>query len=389
MPDSTSHILNDSDLENTEIGFFSKPGLFSHSIYSIIIGFLILLSIGMSVFKIPVFIKTRGILRPSSEVNQILAPVQGIINEIYVNENQLVNKGDPIIHLESEKEILQKNLMLAELDLVRLWIKDINEILDTNDNLLTLGSDKYRIDYQLYNELITNIDFKLNLAKTDYRRFQNLFNDKYISEKEFDESELKYKSLMTEKKQLITGKRKQWINELNEFNLKETGLIKQTSELEFFIEKSSIKAPVSGIIQGIRNKYKGEFCSAGTKICNLIPNTDLVAEIFITPKDIGLISPGQNARLLIDSYDYKYWGGLQANCISISEDVEIIQNQALFRVICVIQSPAYLEFRKKRVTPGKGMTFTAQFLVQEKNVWQLLWDNSYNLISKEPKGKNE
>jgi multidrug resistance efflux pump len=389
MPDSTSHILNDPDLKNNVIGLFSKSRLVSHSIYLIIVGFLMLLSIGMAIFKIPVYIRTRGILRPSSEVNQILTPVQGIVSEIYVNESQLVNKGDPIIRLESKKENLQKIVMVNELNLVRQWMHDIIEITDTNNSILNIVTDKYQIDYQLYNEQIINIDFKLNLANTDYRRFQNLFNEKYISDKEFDESVLRYKSLLTEKKQLITGKKKQWINELNEFKLKEAGLVKQISEIGFFIEKSTITAPISGIIQGIRTKYKGEFCSAGTKICKLIPNTNLVAEIFIPPKDIGFISPGQNVRLLIDSYDYKYWGGLKASCISISEDVEIIENQALFRVICGIQQPAYLEFRQKRVSPGKGMTLTAQFLVEEKNVWQLLWDDSYNMITKEPERKNE
>jgi membrane fusion protein, peptide pheromone/bacteriocin exporter len=389
MPDSTSHILNDPDLRNTVIGFSSKPRLFSHSIYLIIVGFLMLLSIGMAFFKIPVYIRTRGILRPSSEVNQILAPVQGIVDKIYVSENQLVNEGDPIIRLESEKENLQKGLIVAELNLLSEWVQDLITITDTNNVSFNLVTDKYQIDYQLYNEQIQNIDFKLDLAKTDYLRFQNLFNEKYISEKEFDESVLKYISLMTEKKLLITGKKKQWINELNEFKLKETGLVKQISEIGFFIDKSIITAPSSGIIQSIRTKYKGEFCSTGTLMCKLIPNTNLVAEIFIPPKDIGFIRRGQNVRLLIDSYDYKYWGGLKASCSSISEDVEIIENQALFRVICDLQPPACLEFRQKKVSPGKGMTLTAQFLVEEKNVWQLLWDDSFNLISIEPEKKNE
>jgi multidrug resistance efflux pump len=376
-------ILEDPDLNSSLNGLFSNASVISHTIYLIIICLLAFVSVGMAIVHIPVYIQSRGIIRPSAEVNLILAPVQGIIREINVSENQYVTKGYTIISLESEKESLQKKLAVNDLTNVRLWLQDLKKITAGKNGTLILLTDKYRIELILLTEQLEHIDLRLSMAKADFERFQKLKDKNFISEKEFEESALKYKSLQAEKNQLMSEKQKQWINELTELKIRESTLIRQISEINFFIERSIITAPVSGIIQGIRNQYTGGYCSAGASLCNLIPDTGLVAELFITPKDIGFLSPGQSVRLLIDSYDYKYWGALQSECTSISKDIEIIENQALFRVVCELQSNPFLEYRNKRVIPGKGMTLTAQFLVTEKNVWQLLRDEAYNLVTNE------
>jgi len=306
-----------------------------------------------------------------------------------VSENELVSRGQTILQLETAKEELHKNLLINELELLQLWINDLNELLNTNYTSSNLRTEKYRVDIHLFNEETRSIDQKLDLAETDFKKYTNLFKEKYISEKEYEEVNLKYKSLLSEKNKLISEKQLQISNALDECILRKSDLVRQLSEISYFLEKATIVAPVSGIIQGIRNNYTGEYCSAGINICNLIPDTGLIAELYIPPKDIGFITPGQEVRLLIDSYDYKYWGAMKAKCISVSDDIEIIDNHALFRVICELQSQTWLEYRKTRVNPGKGMTLTAQFLVMNRNLWQLLRDQAYNLVMQNPDIKSE
>jgi HlyD family secretion protein len=385
MSASPNRIFEDPNLKNTNGTFFSDQNSISHAIYLIIILLLISLAIGMAVVNVPVFIQSRGIIRPSAEVNQILAPVQGIIDSLYADENQPVRKGQIILKLESEKETLQKKLLENELSELQAWLDDLKIILHKNADIREIKTEKIRLDFNIHLQQLNDIEQRMQIAGTDYQRYTRLWQDKFISQKEYEESALKYKSLQSEKEKLNSEKRRQWINESVELTLKESLLTKQISEINFFIEKSVIIAPVSGIIQGIRNNYKGEICMAGKAICNLIPDTGLMAEMFIPPKDIGFISPEQDVRLLIDSYDYKYWGVLKAKCSSISADVEVSQNQALYRVICSIPTDSELKYRNSKAKPGKGMTLTAQFLVMEKSVWQLLLDNAFVVISGERK----
>jgi len=389
MANSNNRVFDDPELKISLNFLFSIVSRFSRILYLIIISFLIILAFGMVYFEIPVYIQARGIIRPIAEVNQIISPVQGIISDIKVNDNQHISRGQVIIQLESEKEVAQKKLIVNELNIVRSCISDLAVLTEINNPTGGLQTEKYQFDYQLYSQSLTDIDLKIDQAKTEYFRLENLFKEKYISKKEFEESVLKYNSLLVHRKQLVSEKHKQWINEIYDFRTKEKELVNQISELSFYLDKSIVTAPVSGIIQGIRSKYKGEYCSAGTTICNLIPDTGLVAIVYLPPKDIGNISSGQNLRLLIDSYDYKYWGALGAECTMISNDIEIIENQPFFRVSCNFQPFPRLEYRNIKVDPANGMTLTAQFLVAEKNLWQLLRDQAYYIVSKDRSSKQD
>jgi len=389
MPDSFRKILPDPDLKNSINELFSRSSILSQTIYISILFLLAVLSVAMAFVNIPVYVRARGIIRPSMEIKQILAPVHGIISEINTIENQLIKKDQMIVQMESEKENLQINILVDELYTIRLWLADLSVLLSDDPGPKTLCTEKYRIDSQLLTQQMHHLNLKIDRADKDYQRNKNLFDQKFISLKELEEHEYQCKSLMEEKKRLHSEKQKQWTNEQNEYVLKENSLVNEINGISFFLEKSVIRAPVAGIIQGIRNKYTGEYCAAGSIICRLIPDTGLVTEILISPKDIGFITPGQTVRLLIDSYDYRYWGALQARCTSISSDVEIIDNQALFRVLCSLQSPAFLEYHNSRVLPGTGMTLTAQFLVTEKNAWQLLRDEVYAIVADAPRDNKE
>ncbi len=381
MTDSRVPILDDVELKSSINSFFGKTNIYSHTIYLIILGLLILASVAMAVFKIPVFVQSRGIIRPSAELKQILAPVQGVITKINGAENQSVNQGDTILQLDAEKEKIQKKLIVKNIEQLKMQIIDLVQLTDSVNKFPLPVSGMYQVEYSLYQEKLKEIDLRTKMELADYERYITLFTEKYLSKREFEVSVLKYKTLQNEKKQLIYNQQNRWINERNEYILQESAMLKSLSEIDYFIENSVIKAPVSGILQGIRNRFLGEFCATGTALFKLIPDTNLMAELQIPPRDIGFIHPGQKVRLLVDSYDYKYWGILDATCASVSNDIEITGNQALFRVICELNKPTFLEYLGNRVYPGKGMTLTAQFFVTERTIWQLLRDEAYNGIA--------
>lgn len=389
MPENDLPLFEDLDLKNTINSVFKRHSRFTQGLYLILLSLLLFISVAMVSFKIPVFVNARGILRPSEELNNILCPVQGLISRIDASENQYLKKGQRILQINCEKEITQRILIQTELDLIRTYIYDIKLLTDSSTKNKNLISRKYSLESELFEEKLAELNMRLSQIKLDFDRDKSLYKNNYLSKKEFEESTLKHKTILNEVNRLVLTQKSRWENERNELLLRENSLVKNLSELDFYIANSSISAPVSGILQGIRNHYKGEFCSGGNILCRIIPDTSIIAELFIQPRDIGFINPGQRARLLIDSYDYRYWGVLEGECISVSKDVEILSEQALFRVICSIKRPSYMEYKGNKVYPGKGMTLTAQFFVAERNVAQLITDEVYTLINKDAQNSRQ
>ncbi len=93
-------------------------------------GLFILFVIGLAVpvaavTKYKVTVQGRAVIRPTGELRIVQAATEGQVMEIYVNENQIVKKGDIIAtiddsRLQTKKSQLQTNIQQARLQLVQI-----------------------------------------------------------------------------------------------------------------------------------------------------------------------------------------------------------------------------------------------------------------------------
>ena len=63
---------------------------------------------------------------------------------------------------------------------------------------------------------------------------------------------------------------------------------------------------------------------SGQEVATLIPNSELVAETYISTSDIGMLYHGQKARLRIDAYEANTWGFAEASIREIANDVSVL-----------------------------------------------------------------
>lgn len=135
-----------------------------------------------------------------------------------------------------------------------------------------------------------------------------------------------------------------------------------------------IKAPVSGVIQGINSLYEGSMVQAGQTIATISPESNLVAECYVSTRDVGLLKIGQEARFQIDAFDYNYFGILTGKIISIDNDFSVVDNTPAFKVRCSFDDT---QLHLKNGFTGKlkkGLSLQARFVVAERTLWQLLFD---------------
>lgn len=153
----------------------------------------------------------------------------------------------------------------------------------------------------------------------------------------------------------------------------------QVAGAELDLRYRTIKAPVTGDVFDLR-AYPGYVPPAGqaaSPVLQLVPTEDLVAEVFVTPKDIGYVEKGMPVDVRISAFDFGEYGGIDG-------EVEFISASALepeppydfFRYAMRVKldkDHLMVKNQKKFIQPG--MEVQANVRINEnRTVWNLLTD---------------
>jgi HlyD family secretion protein len=219
-----------------------------------------------------------------------------------------------------------------------------------------------------------DLEASLNKAKKELEINTPLAKDKIISTKEFYDIEINYQKLQSSNKAFIQEQLSTWQQDLVRYNL-ELSQYKQTlSVVNADASYFSVKAPTSGIIQGINTRYQGGLLQANETLCTISPEGDLIGECYVPTRDIGLLKVGQFVRYQMEAFDYNYFGVLTGKVSTIDNDFTVINNTPVFKVRCSFDST---QLHLKNGFTGKlkkGLNFQARFIVARRSLWQLLYD---------------
>ncbi|MEM6650492.1 MAG: HlyD family type I secretion periplasmic adaptor subunit [Pseudomonadota bacterium] len=86
-------------------------------------------------------------------------------------------------------------------------------------------------------------------------------------------------------------------------------------------DRLTIRAPVGGIVNNIVVEGQGDVVRPGEVILQIVPTgTEMVADVRVSPKDIGHIKLGQDAEITVTTFDPKRYGTLIGTISRISPD---------------------------------------------------------------------
>ena len=77
---------------------------------------------------------------------------------------------------------------------------------------------------------------------------------------------------------------------------------------------------MDGVIFDLSKKAPGTVVGAKDKLLNIIPGEDLVAEIFVTNKDIGFIHEGLPAVVRVDTFPFREFGEIKGSLAYLAAD---------------------------------------------------------------------
>lgn len=135
-----------------------------------------------------------------------------------------------------------------------------------------------------------------------------------------------------------------------------------------------IKAPISGTLLNTKAIEKGNFIQSGIQLAEISPLSDLIAECYISPADIGLLKKESKVNFQVSAFNYNQWGLANGQIKEIGNDVLTVNNTPVFRVLCSLDQK-FLQLKngfKKHLK--KGMLVNARFELTERTLFDLLYD---------------
>ncbi|MCF6360708.1 MAG: HlyD family secretion protein [Cyclobacteriaceae bacterium] len=325
-------------IESTAEYYLSKVSVKSKLIYSVLVLAIISAFAILPYLYIELSIKSRGALTPKSAKTLLFAPVTGAVNVNHIYENAIVSRGDTLSIIDTElvdtqidfnERVRAENLLYMS-DLELLSNANFSKPFQVN----SLKTEVYRSAAHELIQRLGNINIQIAKARVDYKRDKKLFNGQVLSSKEFEKTTYAYRQAKSSYDLAKKEKKAQW--EMDEYNyqVKVDQLISKIDQLNKERQRYFITAPISGVVQQYSGFRTGGFVYANQKLAEISPDSSLIAELYISPSDIGFVQVGKELRIQVDAFNYNQWGMLDAKIIEISDDILIINKMPVFRIKC-------------------------------------------------------
>lgn len=162
-----------------------------------------------------------------------------------------------------------------------LLIKE-GQTVESGDPIAVIYSKQSTAIYESASAKLKEATANLNLAKTEFERYERLFKSNAVAKTEYDHVENAY----------IRAKEE------------EVAAQKDVDKASADIEDTKIVAPLSGTIV-TRVVRKGEVIAAGTPIATIINMDDLYLKVFLTTETAGKVTLGDEARIYPDAFPGK------------------------------------------------------------------------------------
>lgn len=139
------------------------------------------------------------------------------------------------------------------------------------------------------------------------------------------------------------------------------------------VARLNIQSPVDGVVKGLKYRAYASVIPPGDMVAQIVPNEEnLVAEVRISPSDVGHAAVGSDVLLKIDTYNYTMYKGIEANLTNVSASSFLDeQGDAYFKGY--IELPRnYVERAGQQYIVTPGMTVVADITTGEKTLLQYL-----------------
>ncbi|MEN0048839.1 MAG: efflux RND transporter periplasmic adaptor subunit [Bacteroidota bacterium] len=237
------------------------------------------------------FITIFGTVEPFKTV-YLDAIESGKIEEIFVEDGTMVERGTPIMRLSNLD--LQLDVLNQEANIV--------------DQINTIRYQGIVREQQSLNirEQALDVEFQLDLLEKRTRRNRTLYQDSVIAKVDFEETQDEYEHLQRRKKLLQATIAQDSLSQIAQEDQMKTSLDLMRRNLNFAknsLENLVIKAPINGQLSSLDSEI-GELINQGSRIAQIDVLDDYKIRARIDEFYISRIFPNQSGSFVMDGKIY-------------------------------------------------------------------------------------
>lgn len=366
-------------IELTTEFLYSKKSKRSNIIYVVVL-VLTIASIALTPFlNVTVTSQSRGIIRSELENNIIELAVSGRVFINNLKENKVVKAGDTLLmldnkHIEEAIHTIEKKIALNEryiIDIENMLkylannLKTSKYLSEYNEYLAQINQQKLQSDYLLQEKNISDALFAKDVeTKMDNRRIEN-----------------NHLSSIRKEKFIHDQYHRKWTAEIAQYQQENIDLYTRLVQLNDEKSKYIIIAPINGEIIQVAGIQTGSYIITGLPLAQISPLSSLLVECYVLPSDIGLFYLDMPVNFQIDAFNYNQWGMATGKVKEISSDIVKINDQAVFKVRCSLETTHLKLKNGYKSELKKGMTLTGRFTLTQRTIAQLMFDKLDNWLN--------
>jgi HlyD family secretion protein len=216
----------------------------------------------------------------------------GIVEEVFVEDGAMLKKGDPILKLANA------NMELSYMDQETRMYDAINNLANTRISLEQLRYTRQKE--------ITQLNYEIDRLKTDFRRKEQFFKDKLISEKEYEDALRDYNYSLKQLEITLNLRKLDSISGVSQSNQIASSMQRMNNNLALLqrnMDNMTIKSPVDGKLSSFLVEI-GQTKTAGEQLGQIDMMDGIKLRANIDERYISRVFTGQEAECEISGKTY-------------------------------------------------------------------------------------
>ncbi|ALJ00579.1 efflux RND transporter periplasmic adaptor subunit [Rufibacter tibetensis] len=285
-------------------------------------------------------VSASGKVQPEIEV-KISPDVSGEITELYVKEGDSVVAGQLLLRIRPDNYQAMVEMQSASV----------------NTQRANLAQSRARLNQAMANS--KNI-------QQSYERNRKLFEQKVISQSDFDAAKAQYEANRAE----VDAARQS-------VRAAESTVRSASASLEESrrnLDKTTIYAPVSGTVSKLNvergERVVGTSQMAGTEIMRIANLNNMEVRVNVNENDIVRVQLNDSAIIEVDSYtnSNRKFRGIVTSIANTAKDVATLEAVTEFEVRIRLLNDSYQDLQKNNRTPFRpGMTASVDIITEQKD----------------------
>lgn len=364
-------------IENTVEVLVFKHQNKSKVIYSMLLIFIFSILISLPFINVKIYTTARGIIKPDKERISLNVISSGKVIFSNISNNQAVKQGDTLLIIDNTALDEQIELTDYQIRQSNKHLKDL-KYLATADNvkLQNVYSPTYQREVIQYNEKLSELKTLLSKRTLDFNRNKILLEKGVIASAEYENIKLEYDLALNSLYQFKKQQSSNWQAQLTELEDRIKEIENSKSQYNENQKQYVVLAPSNGTLLNAKGIDTGSFVYSGMTLAEISPDTDLLVECYISPSDIGLLKSENTVNFQVDAFNYNQWGLATGKVLQIGKDIELLNNQPVFKVQCSLDKN-FLQLKNGfKGSLGKGMALNARFELTQRSLYDLLYDKA-------------